>query len=378
MTTGTKYVMALLLSAGNAEGGGESSTNCNQYITKDACLEHQAACIWDASEICTSPLIGTILISLDVVFMVSSLLAIPTALFLLKKRFEKQQAHPNNEVVVHPTNNTATRHTTKFAALLDAHQAKLNKAVLNNQVGRFGKLSRVRSTRRKVEEIEHNHESHRAASVTAIRARQIEAHERLKLRRRSRTQTLRSPGEKTIAAKVEKGGVINSVKKEPVLDKANEVETTWATASPSKDNNMEAITTQEVGRDAAKVEKGGETNALNKKQVLGKVNEVELSWAAASPSKDIEVAHQSSKDIEVAREWLHKKGQKSVLRLISGGKDAVKTVTGDECLHVQRLVGLLTKLKVVDPTKFLLDQFGTSENIQTKVFLSWVFDRGVA
>jgi len=88
------------------------------------------------------------------------------------------------------------------------------------------------------------------------------------------------------------------------------------------------------------------------------------------------VAHQSSKDI--AREWLHKKGQKSVLRLISGGKDAVETVTGDECLHVQRLVGLLTKLKVVDPTKFLLDQFGTSDRIQTKVFMSWVFDRGVA
>jgi hypothetical protein len=46
---------------------------------------------------------------------------------------------------------------------------------------------------------------------------------------------------------------------------------------------------------------------LNKKQVLGKANEVELSWAAASPSKDIEVAHQSSKDIEdgtaMARQW---------------------------------------------------------------------------
>ena len=101
------------------------------------------------------------------------------------------------------------------------------------------------------------------------------------------------------------------------------------------------------------------------------MNDVESTWAAASPSKDI----------EVARQWLHKKGQKSVLRLISGGKDAVQTVTGDECLQCARLVGLLTKLKVVDPTKFLVDQFGTSDRIKTKVFMSWVFDcgdRGVA
>ena len=200
MTTGAKYVMALLLSAGNAEGGGESSTNCNQYITEDACAKHSTECIWDASEICTSPLIGTILISLDVVFMASSLLAIPTALFLLKKRFEKHNAHSNNDVVIYPAINT-TRRSPKFAALLESHKARLDQAVLVNQVGRIGKLGRVKSKRtKKVEEIENNHESSRAASLAAIRTRQTQARERLNTRRRSRTATSRN----VKAAKIEK------------------------------------------------------------------------------------------------------------------------------------------------------------------------------
>ena len=236
---------------------------------------------------------------------------------LNRKRFEKQNAHSNNDVVIYPAINT-TRRSPKFAALLESHKARLDQAVLVNQVGRIGKLGRVKSKRtKKVEEIENNHESSRAASLAAIRTRQTQARERLNTRRRSRTATSRN----VKAAKIEK-------------------EPTAAAAE------------------------------LNYLSTLAEPIDYEKAVAAGitpnAPSHD--------KQVDVARQWLTKKGQKGVLRLISGGKRAVETVTGDEFLNVNRLVGLLAKLKVDNPKRLLLTISVEIDRIQTKAFMSWVFD----
>ena len=38
------------------------------------------------------------------------------------------------------------------------------------------------------------------------------------------------------------------------------------------------------------------------------------------------------------------------------------------------VVNLMKKLKLVEPDEFLSRQFGTSGNIEPKVFLAWVFE----
>ena len=53
--------------------------------------------------VCTSPLIGNILITLDIVFMASSLLAVPIAVCLVKYKFDKSNLdYQKNSVEVHP------------------------------------------------------------------------------------------------------------------------------------------------------------------------------------------------------------------------------------------------------------------------------------
>ena len=88
MTTGAKYVMALLLSAGTAKQN--EGAYCRNFLTQDECItSSEQTCQWDGNSVCTSPLIGNILISLDVVFMASSFLAVPIAICVLKFKFDR-------------------------------------------------------------------------------------------------------------------------------------------------------------------------------------------------------------------------------------------------------------------------------------------------
>jgi len=106
MTTGAKYVMALLLSAGSAKNS--EGSYCNSFSTFETCVNvgNEQTCAWGGGGVCTSPLIGNILITLDVVFMASSLLAVPIAVCLVKYKFDKSNLdYQKNSVEVHPTNS---------------------------------------------------------------------------------------------------------------------------------------------------------------------------------------------------------------------------------------------------------------------------------
>merc|ERR1712166_769853 len=88
--------------------------------TFETCVDvgNEQTCDWGGGGVCTSPLIGNILITLDVVFMASSLLAVPIAVCLVKYKFDKSNLdYQKNSVEVHPTNsmrmqNAGTSETT--------------------------------------------------------------------------------------------------------------------------------------------------------------------------------------------------------------------------------------------------------------------------
>ena len=123
MTTGAKYVMALLLSAGTVEDG--EGSYCEQFTSETLCQRAGLdECSWTSNGVCTSPLIGNILITLDVAFMVCSLLAIPIVWFVLKARFDAMsQEHGAAEgrlsggVEVHPAPAGASASVTASASV---------------------------------------------------------------------------------------------------------------------------------------------------------------------------------------------------------------------------------------------------------------------
>ena len=103
MTTGAKYVMGLLLKAGTAKNS--EGAYCEQFLTMETCIG-DIHCTWDGNQVCTSPLIGNILITLDVFFMVSSFLSVPIAVITMKSKFEKLHQEMNKSgggASVHPS-----------------------------------------------------------------------------------------------------------------------------------------------------------------------------------------------------------------------------------------------------------------------------------
>ena len=315
LTTGSKYVMGLLLAAGRAQGAG--GAYCSQFATKTLCST-EVQCIWDGNEVCTSPLIGNILIALDIVFMSSSFVAVPVAIFLLKRKFDHLDGKVGGSsgVEVYPMDpsgnsdldfvDPSVRVPSKLASVMSYHKQDIDKAVVHNQVVRFEK----------------SHDAAHAASLDAIRARQGKAKIRLQERRRGR----------------------NTLKKKQARMDHREVE-------------MKAY--KNGGGGVVKSE------AVEAIRPAAAATASELSLGSVSPANTV-------------RAWLKNHGPQKTWKLISKGSTQVKGHEGSILLNRLRVIKLFQKIELQsNPDDVLQEEFGKGDTIDANHFMCWVFGAGV-